>query len=220
MSESRTLTVACPLCGHEQPFESWDCLHAEANPELKDSLLAGTLTLLMCKECGANTDVLHPLLYQDGSRHLMVWLVPGEGRPEPVLELFGDKAPELLTSYQFRLVRSLNALKEKVLIADAGLDDRVMELFKVLLRRDPATELHPRDHLLFAGLESEDGGAVLAFVVLRGGEEMGFSVPFETYARFAEGAEEHAGKLFPPTDRWWVVDEESTARRIVECGLE
>jgi hypothetical protein len=118
------------------------------------------------------------------------------------------------------LVRSLNALKEKVLIADAGLDDRMLEFFKVMMRRDAASELQARDHLLFAGIEVVEGETVLAFAVLRGCEELAFEVPFGTYAEFAEGAEGHAERLFPPTDQWWVVDEETTARRIVECGLK
>lgn len=35
--------------------------------------------------------------------------------------------------YQVRLVSSLNDLKEKILISDAGLDDRVIELLKIYI---------------------------------------------------------------------------------------
>jgi hypothetical protein len=199
-----------------QDFEVRETVDVTEHPELKAQLLSGALLRWVCAKCGADSDVIYPLLYHDQDCRLLFWLIPGDGQP-------GDQDPKLKTldpglavTHQLRLVRTANDLKEKVVIADAGLDDRVLELFKALMREDPETQLRPGDTVLFAGLAEEDAVAVLVFTVLRGREQCEFSVPFDLFSRFAEEAESLAESLFAGTDPWMVVDEQTATRRILE----
>ena len=220
MSSSHSIVVTCPECRHEQPYSAWGFIEAAQNPELKEKLLAGALTRLVCAKCGAERDALYPLLYHDARNRLAIWLLPGDDMPDDEDDTARPSLPDVVASYHFRLVRSLNALKEKVVIADAGLDDRVVELLKISLRQDPETQIQPADAVLFAGLEEEDSQHVAVFAVLRGTEQFAFSIPYGVVARFADEAQTHAEALFKSADRWLRVDEASTAKRISDLESE
>lgn len=221
MSSSHTEKLSCPVCHHAQEFTIWDFVDASAQPELKVRLLAGTLTRMTCEQCGAETDVVHPLMYSDSDYRLLFGLIPGGADTGHLDPRLAEVDPDLASTHQLRLVGSPNELKEKVVLADAGLDDRAVELFKLLLRRDTANQIHADDGLLFAGLDQEDGESVLIFAILRGKERLAFSVPFDVYARFAEQAESLAESLYTATSGpWFVVNEKTAAKGIEDRGLE
>lgn len=73
----------------------------------------------------------HPLLYADTGRDFFVQLDP-EGALEPSRVETGSRGP-VAGHRVSRLVRDGNALIEKIRIDDAGLDDRVVEVLKVVL---------------------------------------------------------------------------------------
>ena len=106
------------------------------------------------------------------------------------------------------------------MIAEAGLDDRVVELFKVVMRRDPETQIQAGDILLFAGLEREDDENVLLFAVLRGKERFEFPIPFAVFAQFSSEAESLAESLYTSDSLWLTVDEAITRARIHERNME
>ena len=95
----------------------------------------------------------------------MIYLVP-ESEVEKTYEMFyGENAlaDYRTEKYLYRIVTSANQLVEKIQIFDAGKDDRVMELVKLLatdsiLKNDPDIEF---DELRFA---VEDGTNLLVLI--------------------------------------------------------
>jgi len=220
MSQSHNEHVTCPVCGHEQDFQAWEQIDVADHPELKERLISGELNCLVCSECNAATDVLYPLVYRDPVSYLMIWMLPGENVPEDDAEPFGPLDETTAHLYQFRLVRTINDLREKVLIAECGFDDRIMELFKALIRHDAKSGIHPSDMMLFAGVEEENSASVAEFAVLRGPEQHGFSIPFEVLSKFSQEAEEKAKGVFKSARRWQQVNQQTTARGMVDSGIE
>jgi hypothetical protein len=220
MSESRVEKVTCPVCRHAQDFTLAKFLDVTDNPGLKQALLSGELTRMTCAKCGAETDVLFPLLYHDTEFRLMIWLIPVQGTPGDHDHAIGEIDATLAATHQFRVVRTANELKEKVVIAEAGLDDRVVEFFKVVLRREPGAQIMAGDIILFGGLEREADENVLLFTVLRGTERFEFSIPFETFAHFSKEAEPLAESLYADGGLWLTVDEATTTARLRERNLE
>lgn len=220
MSSSPVKQVCCPVCRHIQDFTLWNFVDVTDDPERKQALLNGALTRMTCDKCGAETDVIYPLLYHDAEFRLMIWLIPGRGQPGDDEYKIEEIDAALAATHEFRLVRTVNELKEKVVIAEAGLDDRVVELFKVVMRRDPETQILAGDSVLFAGLDREDDENVLLFAVLRGKERFEFSIPFGVFAQFSSEAESLAESLYTGDSIWLTVDEAITRTRIRERKME
>lgn len=127
-----TTRVPCPQCGTEADCTLVQTIDTRENPDDKTKLLAGELNVLACTSCGRRTQLGVQVLYVDRreSGDLYIQVCPG-----------GDKAVEQGAiafaasgvSGTLRVVPSLNALVEKVKIADAGLADWAIEMTKVLL---------------------------------------------------------------------------------------
>ena len=96
----------------------------------------------------------------------MIYLVP-ESEVKKTYEIFYEKnalADYRTEKYLYRIVTSANQLVEKIQIFDAGKDDRVMELVKLLatdsiLKNDPDKEF---DELRFA--VDDDGTNILVII--------------------------------------------------------
>lgn len=94
--------------------------------------MKGVVQRFHCRACGQQAMVEHPLLYNDASvGKLMVQLDPsGEITPETLtLPIPGD----LLRDVATRVVHRRDDMIEKILLNDAGLDDRVFEVVKLIL---------------------------------------------------------------------------------------
>jgi hypothetical protein len=98
--------------------------------EAKRQLIAGELNVLACA-CGKRTQLATNLLLHDPERGFYARVVPdgGEHAFAEAAALFRAAGA---TGVQ-RVVPSLNALIEKVKIIEAGLEDWVIEMMKVLL---------------------------------------------------------------------------------------
>jgi hypothetical protein len=132
MSHSESITITCPTCQNKQSFTVWQSVNATLDPELKRRLLDRSLITFKCATCGHTAHVEQGLMYQDMDRKLVI--LRGHGAPEDTLaEAIGPTAAAIEPEYTYRLVGSLNALIEKILIADAGFDDRIVEVVKCLL---------------------------------------------------------------------------------------
>jgi hypothetical protein len=185
LSRRTTIPVNCPACGRAHKFGAWQSLNVTLDPQEKPRLLEGTLTRFTCEGCGHNADVVYPLLYHDMEKQLMVWLLPEGGGQDPDQ---GDKSdPEELppamrrtlgAGYTFRRVGSHNELREKIYVFDSGLDDRVIEVVKLILWEQMPEEQKPADaKLLFGGIVREEDGERLGFTILAPTGGTGLTVP-------------------------------------------
>jgi hypothetical protein len=201
------MDISCPSCRHEQPFTVWNSIDAALDPELKDRLLSGDLTAFRCEKCGRRTSVDHVLLYHDADKRLMIWFIPG-GEPldEEDAGVDGLPPPDAAGAYQFRLVRSHNELKEKIYIADAGLDDRVVVLFKLLLVTRVLKDAR-RTEILFVECGGKGDEKEMVFASLHEKRHDLFSVPFDVFRTFADQFGPGDLDVFAAHGRWLFVHE-------------
>nr|MCR4668756.1 CpXC domain-containing protein [Clostridia bacterium] len=104
------------------------------NPADKQALLDGTFFVTTCRECGDRILVEYPIMYVDRDKKLTVYMLPGGG-PEVLEQLNSLPVPEKDVDPEavFRLVTNGTDLIEKILIFDNGRDDRLIELYKLVL---------------------------------------------------------------------------------------
>ena len=129
MSTEISRPVSCPRCGEAVETRMWPGINAEVNPNLREQVLQETLFNWTCPACGYVAQMAYPCLYHDKGRKLMVYLVPNGGKEE-LDAVDVDRAFPQIGYVQKRVVSSLAELKEKILIFEAGLDDRAVELVK------------------------------------------------------------------------------------------
>lgn len=143
------MTVTCPHCQAETDHKMLDHINIDRNPELRAKVQDLSCFRVACPNCGETVLVVYPCLYHDMSNQFMVWLWPEEGEA-PRAEF------DPLAGYTLRIVDSMNAFREKINILERGLDDRTVEIMKLLL----FTQLdHDLDvvELLFHELDERTG---------------------------------------------------------------
>ena len=188
MSRSEETTVECPKCTSEQSFTHWQSVNVTLDPDLKAKILDRTLVTFTCENCGYVAEVYHPLLYHDMEQRLMVFL--GEEAPDDSASegMFASLLPSIEAEYTFRMVSSINELTEKIRIRDAGLDDRAVEVFKLLLMEQLDDSSKEGDaELFFSGIVREgDAEAEITFELMSDSDTTGLSMPFEDTFRKIE----------------------------------
>ena len=135
MSRHHIEKVTCPSCHHEGDFELWDSINTALDPEMKEKVLNKSIFLYTCPSCGETFRLNYPTLYHQMEDLIMIYLVL-ESEVEKTCEIFCEKnalADFHTEKYLNRIVTSANEPVEKIHIFDAGKDDRIIELVKLLV---------------------------------------------------------------------------------------
>lgn len=154
--EDRVLT--CPHCGDQAPRSVAVSLDGARAAPQRQAILDGTFQRLTCAACGASFRADGPLIYLDFDAKLWLSVFPTswettwwdhEDEPQAVFQRYMiDHCPPLVRSwapgFTVRAVFGLDRLREKLVAHDAGIDDRVLEAYKLdLLRGMGPYELGP-----------------------------------------------------------------------------
>ena len=210
----RTIDFTCNGCEATQSFTVWESLNVSLNPEEKIHLLNGNLTTFTCKKCGWSCNVSYPLLYHDMEKHLMVWLWLDAGEPEtitlPIVEKVND--------YIFRLVSTKHELVEKICIVEFGLDDRVIELFKLFLIKAKAQSgTLLAGELYFTGkLNLSNGGEAVKFIHITDNANEVIALYMESYESTAKSAAKALSKITKEATQWLRVDRQYAENLITQ----
>jgi hypothetical protein len=152
MSVFRDLAVTCPACGHIANHSVAESINAGNRAELRQQILDDTFQRFPCEACSAVIVVDGPLLLFDLKRHHWLELFPAgwEGAwkaleletvrrfQQTVEELAPPVIQDQADEFVVRTVFGIDALREKLVALDAGVDDRALEAAKLgLLRDDP-----------------------------------------------------------------------------------
>lgn len=180
MSKSKMEKVTCPQCGKESEIRVWESLNAEMNPKEKQQLLEGAFFNFTCA-CGYTATIDAGLLYHNMTKQTMVYYVHEEavGDTEKMLNDIRQHDEFGMEDYNYRIVTSQNALREKAIILENDLDDRVMELVKFFLYTyvcDQHPEAEIKEVLFFTDAEKW-------FIQFLGSESMTVAIPDGFYEK-------------------------------------
>lgn len=178
-------SVICPICGHEQEITVTPAVNVTTDPEMREKVLSGEVFLFTCDKCGFSGFAGFPMIYEDKETNggFLLYLEPGCEDREVGIE--GDIADQVIYREKpMRLVTDINSLKEKIFIFEAGLDDRVMELFKLLAltKMEAESEEQKPDELRFTKIESVDGEDIVCLAAFREEKYLGvLELPYQLY---------------------------------------
>jgi hypothetical protein len=172
MSRFDTRDIACPHCGHVQALDIATSLNITNSPHFKDEIVAGRFQHFACGACGKGFGVDSPLAYIDFGVRRWIYLFPAawethwpelEQEPREAFDNYmtgqysSPIARAMAGGFTLRAVFGMPALAEKILCAGHGIDDALLEAFKLHMTMSrPDMALHraalPR---LFAVDEAE-----------------------------------------------------------------
>ena len=147
MFQPQTVSVPCPLCGHQFAAQVQTIIDVGQDPEAKSKLLRGQINVATCPQCG-NAGMLNaPFVYHDPDKELFLCFLPPELNRDEQHKFVGDMTnrlmsylpPEKRKGYllQPRTFFSLQGLMDEVVRAE-GITEEILETQKAkldLLRR-------------------------------------------------------------------------------------
>ena len=139
MKDYEILKIKCPECGQEIEFKTYSSINSKNDAELKEQLLSGALFRYECPHCGAKGYLGFPFLYHDPVNHVLIQYTSPDKADEMLRTFVNNinKAREILGNefekYRYRVVDEFGLLCEKIDCIDKGLDDRILEITKILV---------------------------------------------------------------------------------------
>lgn len=138
MSVYKKMPFNCPYCGETAETDISDRLDCSENPKAKRLLLSGELFLYKCPKCGKAAALSYPLLYIDNAHRVVIQYANNERNFKPSFEVISQMHSKRSSEpdggeWFFRVVSKAESLAEKAALFDRGLDDRVVELVKLMV---------------------------------------------------------------------------------------
>ena len=138
MSKFRIEPMVCPQCNQGDTLRLWEEINSKEDVTAKSRLLDGSLFEYRCKKCGYATGVAYNCIYKDDEKHFMVYFAADgdeEGMKTAMDKVEEDANKMSVAGIKYnvkrRIVNDPNSMREKVIIFEAGLDDRIIELMKL-----------------------------------------------------------------------------------------
>lgn len=133
-------TVRC-TCGGEVTALLADSINVRRSPAIRQMILRGELHRARCACCERIRTVEKPFYYSDPDRRAVFKVLPRWERHlwQSAAQKLDDMAQVLpgsmvdSSSSSLRVVFGMDELREKLVAQDAGIDDRLVEVLKVLL---------------------------------------------------------------------------------------
>jgi predicted RNA-binding Zn-ribbon protein involved in translation (DUF1610 family) len=175
VSTFRFYTTSCPACGHRFEVEIARGLHITRLPDIREKLIDGSFQVHACPACGQSALYEATVVYTDFERGEYIatetttsasWQAALSRHQTMFRDCFEAGPPvvqDMAARFKRRVVFGFRALREKLVLWDAGLDDRIVEAVKGDVLRDEGES--PREvvlriarvldggHLLFAAYE-------------------------------------------------------------------
>ena len=189
MSQFRTENMVCPACNKKAVIKLYERVDS-TDAAARNSLLKGSIFRYKCSKCGYMTNIGYNLLYRNDEKHFMIYMAADRdvNGMKDAMDNIEKRANEMAPSKDFRynvqrrIVLDSNELREKVIILEADLDDRVLEIMKHFYS-SAVLENNQAEQIIECLFVIEDGEWAFEFIVDNGNH---FEIPIkkELYETF------------------------------------
>jgi len=195
----------CPNCDNEIVFKPIEFVDVSTDPDYKEKIMRGEFFLVKCSECGAEIMVEYPVMYMDPDKKLNVYMAPDHDA-DLLEQLNSLDVPEADVDGEaiYRVVNSPTELLEKILLAEGKRDDRIIELYKLLIVetiREDFPQVQPQDLLYY--LDDEGEYFIIWDFENEDGEQLTVEIDVELYEQLRE---DHIETLGIPANKYAEVD--------------
>ena len=195
MSLEHTEMVTCPRCNKPNQVNVWQSLNGDLNPDAKQMLLDGILFHFKCQSFYHKCNLNYELLYHDMKHQAMVYYTSLYSI-EKTIEMINATEETFrggMPGYSIRIVTSQGTLREKAMIFESGLDDRIIEIMKLIILTN-AQNQYPEAVIEAVFFSSVQGEEIIFELV--SSVTLNAKIPFAVYRKLSEDYEsrfKHAG---------------------------
>ena len=128
------IVVTCNYCEKKGESHVYTVVDGDKSPTLRDMTINGMLFEYKCDNCEKITIIDFPVKYvQDNGKFIVDYQTESD-ELERGIEIYNDEYENLESSEDntIRIVTSQEELSEKVVIYNSGLDDKVIEVLKLM----------------------------------------------------------------------------------------
>ncbi len=194
---NQTMRITCPACLTEQNFRICPNIDVQSDPEIKESIFNRDIFRFICPECGEEILVAYNCTYLDRDNRFMVALVTE-----------GDAASVTTADYNLRIVRSINEFVEKIALMEDGIDDRIVELYKIMLEDQFEEERQGTELLgIYYGGQDFEKKQLIFYIITGNAENVRAILSFDTYEAISKQFDENPEMAKPCSEinRLWAI---------------
>lgn len=191
MSQMKSIKLKCSKCGEEFDFPIYETINVTENPELKKNIISKEIFKAYCPKCGEIHRINYPVIYADEQKKILVNLVTKESKLDDLKDLVNIKKTNYLSDYRCRLVVDMHEMIEKILVLDSGLNDKAVEVVKVVVLSSGDFDRKNLRNCYFGGVYDNK---LRIDVVLRDGTLRIATVTMDSYEKCYEANKEEFEK--------------------------
>lgn len=196
-------TLTCPHCNHTHQHILHPFIDLGKQPKQKLAILTDSLFSVNCPACHKQYTVLHELLVVNENEEFALMLIPNTEEAEIPGSVTGRQN---LETYTLRLVASTASLKEKLLLLERHLDDRVIELSKLYL----SLQFQDKPYQLFFA-DKTDGKLIFSVLDEQGTLQGSVNCEDELYTQLQETT-----KRFPVKEGYFTLVDQNWAASMIK----
>ena len=195
MAEAQNNMFTCPQCGEDGPLTMWTSINVAQDPDAHRRVEDLSIFEWTCPNCQKTSLVLHPCLYHDVANEFMIWFAP-DGEIQDNTTDFSQ-----LDHYTLRTTHTPNEFREKVNVLERHLDDRALEMTKLILIMQLSRDNVDVVDVVFHSIDTS--GRFVFVLVHPDGAEQYLRLPPTTYQKLAQDVREY---LYTPTHSFLTID--------------
>lgn len=212
-----SITIPCQQCKEEFEFKVYPLINLQTDKDLYQPLFSLDIFKHKCEKCGHLNIIQYDMMVVDNFKNYMIYLFSPER-----MSIFKDNVNAYIDNLEktnpegykvfnesikhTRVVNTINDLKEKLLIFDYDLNDKIVELVKRGLYENNLVDEQEFPYIMFNTLERD----TLSFICIgQEGEksikEVGVNINFynKLIDELGEPLKEFKEMDFPLIDKAW-----------------
>lgn len=200
MTQQKNITVNCPACFEDGNFSIYSAIDPVQDPQLKEGIFNREIFKFRCPNCGEEILVAYDCTYTDPENKYIVALLSNDSqKSDSNLKVEG---------HTLRIVHSINEFVEKIALVEDKIDDKVVELYKIMLEDQFEDERHGSKILgIYYGGRNFEDNTLLFFIITENAENCRANLSMQTYDAIANQFKESAEKFADVSEvnRLWAI---------------
>ncbi len=189
MTQWNTTNVTCPACGESSSFKICSSIDISETPELLDKIFNRDLFRFSCPECGEEIMVAYNCTLKNQKNASIVSLIASE-------DIASEESKLAVSGYSLRITRSINEFVEKLALLEDNIDDKVVELYKIMLEDQFEDERVGVKILgIYYGGKNEEDDSILFYIITENAENCRATLSMQTYraieSQFSSSSEKY-----------------------------
>lgn len=208
METERRITCTCSKCGKKEEVVLPQIITEEDREQTEDL----SLFKWKCPACGHVLKLLFPCMYVNREKKLLIWYLDNLADTKRLEQELPQEFTQETSQYTKRFCHTLEEFGEKIRVLEQGLDDRTVELLKIMT----FARLHVSDKTLeqiYFYRKSEIGN--YEFTVFNEEGPKGITLSGSMYQEIDELVQ---NKMEMLKDQFYCIDLDWAGKQIVQMG--